>query len=66
MNEELVKTVDEYLDKFISSNLVMIKINDKKYPPESLKRMLLRRITEKNLEGITAYMFRKELYLEKI
>ena len=66
MNEELVKTVDEYLDKFISSDLVMIKIKDENYPPESIKRMMLNRIKERNLEGVTAYMFLKELYLEKI
>ena len=66
MNEELVKTVDEYLDKFISSDLVTIKIKDENYPPESLKRMMLNRIKERNLEGVTAYMFIKELYLEKI
>jgi hypothetical protein len=66
VNEELVKTVDEYLDKFLSSDLVMIKIKDEKYPPESIKRMLLRRIEEKKLQNVTAYMFMKELYLEKI
>jgi hypothetical protein len=66
VNEELVKTVDEYLDKFLSSDLVMIKIKDEKYPPESIKRMLLRRIEEKKLQNVIAYMFMKELYLEKI
>lgn len=66
MNEELIKIVDEYLDKFMSSDLVLIKIKDKNYPMNSLKRMFLTRINERNLKGVTSYTFVMELYLEKI
>jgi hypothetical protein len=66
MTEELIKIVDEYLDKFMSSDLVLIKIKDENYPMNSLKRMFLIRINERNLKGVTSYTFVMELYLEKI
>ncbi len=66
MTEELIKIVDEYLDKFMSSNLVLIKIKDENYPMNSLKRMFLTRINERNLKNVTSYTFGMELYLEKI
>ncbi|TFH18945.1 hypothetical protein E4H04_01780 [Candidatus Bathyarchaeota archaeon] len=66
MTEELIKIVDEYLDKFMSSDLVLIKIKDENYPMNSLKRMFLIRINERNLKGVTSYTFMMELYLEKI
>ena len=66
MTEELVKICDEYIDRFLSSDLVLIKIKDENYPLNSLKRVLLARIHERRLESLTAYMFLNELYLEKI
>jgi len=66
MTEELVKICDEYIDRFLSSDLVLIKIKDENYPLNSLKRVLLARIQERRLESLTAYMFLNELYLEKI
>jgi hypothetical protein len=66
MTEELVKICDEYLDKFLSSDLVLIKIKDETYPLNSLKRVLLARINERELKGVTSYIFLNELYLEKI
>ena len=66
MTEELVKICDEYLDRFLSSDLVLIKIKDENYPINSLKRVLLSRIKERKLEYLTAYTFLNELYLEKI
>ena len=66
MTEELVKICDEYLDKFLPSDLVLIKIKDENYPMNSLKRVFLTRIDERGLEHITAYSFLNELYLEKI
>ena len=66
MNEEIDRIVDEYLDKFIASDLVLIKIKDEDYPINSLKRVFLERIKEKELNNVTSYIFLKELYLEKI
>jgi hypothetical protein len=66
MTEELEKVADEYLDRFIASELVMVKIKDENYPDNSLKRVLLLRIRKRGLTKITAYTFLNELFLEKI
>ena len=66
MSKEINRVVDEYLDKFIASDLVLIKINDENYPTSSLKRVFLERIKERELGKITSYIFLNELYLEKI
>jgi hypothetical protein len=66
MTEEIDKVVDEYLDRFICSDNVLIKIIDEKYPMNTLRRIFLERIKERELRGITSYIFMKELYLEKI
>jgi hypothetical protein len=66
MSEEIDKVVDEYLDKFIASDLVLIKIKDEIYPINTLKRIFLERIKERELQQITSYIFLQELYLEKI
>ena len=66
MTEELMRVADEYLDRFVSSDLMIVKIKDKKYPANSLKRIFLERIRERKLTGITSYTFMNELYLEKI
>ena len=66
MSEEINKVVDEYLDKFIASDLVLIKIKDEIYPINTLKRIFLERIKERDIEKITSYIFLQELYLEKI
>ena len=66
MNEEIDRIVDEYLDKFIASDLVLIKIKDEDYPINSLKRVFLERIKEREITQVTSYIFLQELYLEKI
>ena len=66
MNGEIENIVDEYLDKFIASDLVLIKIKDEDYPINSLKRVFLERIKEREIKQITSYIFLSELYLEKI
>ena len=66
MNEEIDNVVDEYLDKFIASDLVLIKIRDENYPMNTLKRVFLERIKEREIQKVTSYIFLKELYLEKI
>ena len=57
MTEEIDRIVDEYLDKFISSDLVLIN---------TLKRVFLERIKEREIKKVTSYIFLNELYLEKI
>ena len=66
MKQEITKKIDEYLDKFIASDLTIIKIKDEDYPINSLKRLFLERIKERELDKITSYTFLGELYLEKI
>ena len=66
MTEEIDRIVDEYLDKFISSDLVLIKIKDEIYPTNTLKRVFLDRIKEREIKKVTSYIFLNELYLEKI
>ena len=66
MTEEVEEVIDEYLDRFIASEIVLIKIKDENYPMNTLRRVFLERIKERELEGITSYIFMKELYLEKI
>ena len=66
MNEEIDNVADEYLDKFIASDLVLIKITDENYPLNTLKRVFLERIKEREIQKVTSYIFLKELYLEKI
>lgn len=66
MAEEITQIVDEYIDRFIASDLAMIKIKDEKYHKNLLKKYLLSRIKERDIKKITSYIFMNELYLEKI
>lgn len=66
MTTEMTEKIDEYIDKFIASNLVLIKIKEEDQPINSLKRIFLQRIKEREIVNITSYTFLGELYLEKI
>lgn len=66
MTEEINNIVDEYLDRFLSSDIVLIKIKDQNYPVNTLRRVFLERIRQRGLDRVSAYIFLKELYLEKI
>lgn len=66
MTEEIKNIVDEYLDRFLASDIVLIKIKDQNYPINTLKRVFQERIKQRELDDISAYIFLKELYLEKI
>lgn len=57
---------EAYLDKFISSEPVLIKISDERYPVKSLHQMLQTLIKEQEIVNLTVYTFQKELFLEKI
>jgi hypothetical protein len=66
MTPEMTEKIDEYIDKFIASDLMLIKIKEENQPVNSLKRIFLQRIRERGIENITSYTFLGELYLEKI
>ena len=66
MTTEMTEKIDEYIDKFIASDLVLIKIKEENQPTNILKRAFLQRINERKIENITSYTFLGELYLEKI
>ena len=63
---EMTEKIDEYIDKFIASDLMLIKIKEENQPVNSLKRIFLQRIKERGIENVTSYTFLGELYLEKI
>lgn len=66
MKEEIRGIAEAYLDKFISSEQVLIKINDERYPVKSLHRMLQTLMKERGIENLIVYTFQNELFLEKI
>ncbi len=66
MDEETRIKADQYLDRFISSDLTMIKINDGTVEQTVLIKALHSSIKERGLEGLNAYIFMNGLYLEKI
>lgn len=66
MTEEIKNIVDEYLDRFQASDIILIKIKDQSYPINTLKRAFQERIKQREIDNISAYIFLKELYLEKI
>ena len=66
MKEEMTDKIDEYLDKFIASEHVLVKVKEEHQPVNSLKRLFLARIKERGLTNVTSYTFLGELYLEKI
>lgn len=66
MKEEMTEKIDEYLDKFISSEHVLVKIKEENQPVNSLKRLFLERIKVRGLTNVTSYVFLGDLYLEKI
>jgi hypothetical protein len=66
MTEEIRNIVDEYLDRFLASDIILIKIKDQSYPINTLKRVFLERIKQRDIDNVSAYVFLNELYLEKI
>lgn len=65
ISEQIKIKTDDYLDKFIDSELSMIKIDDDEYSQSDIKRSLQTRISERNLHNLTVYSFMNGLYLEK-
>ena len=66
MSEEISKVADSYIDKFIATELTLIKITDEKYTLIEMRKAITSRITERDLNNITAYTFLGALYLEKV
>jgi hypothetical protein len=66
MIEEMTSKIDEYLDKFVSSELTLVKVKEEKYPINNLKRLFLERIKERDISNVISYIFLGELYLEKL
>ena len=64
--DETLELVDQYIDRFLSSDHNIIKINDEKYPSTFLNKRLQERIREREIRKMIAYVFMNTLYLEKI
>ena len=66
MSEQDNTVFDEYIDKFMSSDLSIVKIKDENYPSNFLRKALQQRIKDRDLSNLIAYTFLSDLYLEKI
>ena len=65
MDEDIKVVADDYIDKFINSDLSLIKISDEKYSRMELRNAISERLIERKINTITAYTFMNGLYLEK-
>ena len=65
MNKDIMVVADEYIDRFLVSDLSIIKIRDENYPRMELREALIAKINGRGLTILTAYTFMNELYLEK-
>jgi len=63
--DETLELVDQYIDRFLSSDHNIIKINDENYPSTFLNKRLQERIREREIKKMIAYVFMNTLYLEK-
>jgi len=66
LSEQDNTVFDEYIDKFMSSDLSIVKIKDENYPSNFLRKALQQRIKDRDLSNLIAYTFLSDLYLEKI
>ena len=66
MSEQDNTVFDEYIDKFMSSDLSIVKIKDENYPSNFLRKALQQRIEDRGMTNLIAYTFLSDLYLEKI
>lgn len=66
MSEAVRNKADEYLDKFLDSDLNLIKISDEQYSDRALKEALNAKIKERDIRNVITYVFINGLYLEKI
>ena len=66
MSEEDVAIFDEYIDRFILSDLSLIKITDENYSRNFLRKALQQRIIDRGLINLIAYTILSELFMEKV
>ena len=66
LSEKDIAVFDEYIDKFMLSDLSLIKIKDENYHTNFLRKALQQRIKDRDLTNLTAYIFLNELYMEKV
>jgi len=66
LSERDIAVFDEYIDKFMSSDLSIVKIKDENYPSNFLRKALQQRIKNRGMTNLIAYTFLSDLYLEKI
>ena len=66
LSERDIAVFDEYIDKFMSSDMTIVKIKDKNYPSNFLRKALQQRIKDRGMTNLIAYTFLSDLYLEKI
>jgi hypothetical protein len=66
MSDEIKVIAEEYVDKFVTSDATLIKINDDRHTRMELREVLVSRIRERGLKSIICYTFMNDLYLEKI
>jgi hypothetical protein len=66
LSEQDIAIFDDYIDRFMLSDLSIVKIKDDNYPSNFLRKALQQRIKDRDLSNIIAYTFLSDLYLEKI
>ena len=66
MSERDIAVFDEYIDRFMSSDITIVKIKDENYPSKFLRKALQQRIKDRGMTNLIAYTFLSDLYLEKI
>ena len=66
LSERDIAVFDEYIDRFMSSDITIVKIKDENYPSKFLRKALQQRIKDRDLSNLIAYTFLSDLYLEKI
>ncbi len=66
ISEEIKAVADEYIDKFIASDLSIVKISDENIQQMVLREALITRINKRGLRNLIAYTFMNYLYLEKL
>jgi hypothetical protein len=66
LSEQDIAIFDDYIDRFMLSDLSIVKIKDDNYPSNFLRKALQQRIMDRDLSNIIAYTFLSDLYLEKI
>ena len=66
LSERDIAVFDEYIDRFMSSDITIVKIKDENYPSKFLRKALQQRIKDRGMTNLIAYTFLSDLFLEKI